>query len=227
MKKLFLSVLLVVMGVGVATAQRVHYDWDVWNGRAGYFNIGYVNQKLGANFVWKDAGFAQSDWGVSITNGRTYYLHKRPIADMVKIGLDWSWVDFNIAKYDVGALNYIIPSEGLGVVPSVNALQAELGMQFGPSATINPIDDLKISAYLRVSPSYSVLYQPDIEKFCGNYATFVNLGAAFAWKLMSVGIEYRRAKCGYKEIGGEGYLSTYGDVDFKTKGTRVYLSFRF
>ena len=30
-----------------------------------------------------------------------------------------------------------------------------------------------------------------------------------------------------KEIGEQNYLSTYGDVDFKTKGTRVYLSFRF
>ena len=227
MKKMLLTLLLVVMGVGVVLAQRVRYDWDVWNSRCTYLNIGYVNQKFGAKALWKNEGSVQSDWGVSITNGRTFYLHKRPIADMVKIGLDWSWVDFNLAQYNVAPLKYVVSDEYLDNVTMASALQTELGMQFGPSATINPIDDLKISAYLRVSPSYSVLYQPDIEKFCGSYATFVNLGAAFAWKLMSVGIEYRRAKCGYKEIGGENYLSTYGDVDFKTKGTRVYLSFRF
>ena len=50
----------------------------IWKKRAKYFNIGYItNQtltdKVDAEAEWK------SDFGVSLTFGKTYYLHKKPL----------------------------------------------------------------------------------------------------------------------------------------------------
>lgn len=33
---------------------------------------------------------AENDFGVSISWGKTYYLHKKPLLGMLKFGLDWS-----------------------------------------------------------------------------------------------------------------------------------------
>ena len=55
----------------------------IWKKRAKYFNIGYItNQtltdKVDAEAEWK------SDFGVSLTFGKTYYLHKKPLLNIVK-----------------------------------------------------------------------------------------------------------------------------------------------
>ena len=78
--------------------------------------------------------------------------------------------------------------------------QAEIGMQFGPSITINPVHHLKISAYFRVTPSYSAFYMPDYEEGYGGYMTVCNVGGTIAWKLLSLGVEYRSGKAIYKEF---------------------------
>ena len=59
----------------------------IWKKRAKYFNIGYItNQtltdKVDAEAEWK------SDFGVSLTFGKTYYLHKKPLLNMIKFGID-------------------------------------------------------------------------------------------------------------------------------------------
>lgn len=67
----------------------------VWKDRAKYFNLGYVKQTL----TDKSTGIElQSDFGVSLSSGKTYYLHKKPLAGMIKFGLDWTWMDLNYAK---------------------------------------------------------------------------------------------------------------------------------
>ena len=66
--------------------------------RAKYFNIGYItNQtltdKVDAEAEWK------SDFGVSLTFGKTYYLHKKPLLNMIKFGIDATWFELSYAKY--------------------------------------------------------------------------------------------------------------------------------
>ena len=65
--------------------------------RAKYFNISYVKQSLSPVDV--DYKY-NSSLGVAITNGRTYYLHKKPILGMIKFGIDWSFFDVNVAMYE-------------------------------------------------------------------------------------------------------------------------------
>lgn len=61
-------------------------DRKIWKNRSKYFNLGYVKQSL----VFKDFGDEKlkNDFGVSISWGKTYYLHKKPLLGMLKFGLD-------------------------------------------------------------------------------------------------------------------------------------------
>lgn len=211
----------------------------IWNDRAKYFNISYVKQSLSVpddNCAWNN------DLGVAITSGRTYYLHKKPILGMIKFGLDWSYLDINFGMYkdkfgyfdnlyygDGDGGNYYEPDNGGGYDDGyeedyddegyTQMYQAEIGMQFGPSVTINPIDHLKVNGYFRVTPSYSILYNG--EEVLSSYGTFFSCGGAISYKVISLGIEGRwgNTKYGMAEDGEK--------MKFKTGSTRFYVSFRF
>lgn len=208
-------------------------DRKIWKDRSKYFNLGYVKQSL----IFKDSGDEKlkNDFGVSISWGKTYYLHKKPLFGMMKFGLDWSWVDLNYSKYTISE------SEEPGSDPvgdimdrtiDIGNHQLEYGMQFGPSITINPVHQLKISLYFRLTPSYSMMYLDD--SFNSNFALFYSFGGSVAWKVISVGVEGRWGQAKYKGF-------SLGDIDFdgenvdisstktklKTSSVRFYIGFRF
>lgn len=197
----------------------------IWKDRAKYFNISYVKQSLSA----EDVNYKKnSSIGLAITNGRTYYLHKKPILGMIKFGIDWSFYDVNFAMYEN---EY---NDGYEVEKE-NMYQAEVGMQIGPSLTVNPIDHLKVNGYFRVTPSYSMTYSGD--EFSGSYGTFFSAGGAISYKVISIGIERRWGKTKYKSLldlgdimGEEETLSDGASTpksNWKTGSTRFYISFRF
>lgn len=227
----------------------------IWNDHAKYFNISYVKQSLSiqdANCTWNN------DLGAAITWGRTYYLHKKPILGMIKFGFDWSFLDINVAMYEdkFGVYgdggnggyvndNYYDASEEYPVYDNgyedeyygdeeyqdgpTKMYQAEVGMQFGPSLTINPVNHLKLSGYFRVTPSYSLLYDGD--DVSGSYGTFFSAGGAISYKAISFGIEGRWGETQYNSImggddeGDEEYAEP--TPKFKIGSTRAYISFRF
>lgn len=206
----------------------------VWEGRAKYFNISYVNQKL----IFKDFDVPdlKNDFGVALSWGKTYYLHKKPLLGMLKFGLDWSWVDLNYAKYTIVEPGYEGPEGQHYESNETGGHQLEYGMQFGPSVTINPIQDLKVSLYFRLTPSFSGMYMSD--GFNYNYATFYNFGGAIAWRVISLGVEGRWGSAKYNEfapeVTDEGFLegdSSYEEGPSKTKlktsSVRFYIGFRF
>ena len=81
-------------------AQEVEPAKEVkeFRGRRGYFNIGYAWEKLeAADFPSEN----ESEMAFFLTWGKTFYLHKKPIANMLKIGLDFTWTDITYAKYEV------------------------------------------------------------------------------------------------------------------------------
>lgn len=228
MKRILLLALAIVMGAGFAFAQeeevkvKEYSNNRIWRNRAGYLNVGFVTQRVIEDLSFSDINDVMmvSNWGVSLTSGKTYYLHKKPIADMVKIGLDWSWLDLNVVRYTT---NYsLIPHDN-----NFEEYQAEVGMQFGPSVTVNPVHHLKVSAYFRVTPSYSARYDTGREHGHGNYITMYNVGGAVAWKLLSLGVEYRGGKCAYKSFDGGYYEFGSKDDKLKTRGVRFYFGFRF
>ena len=187
----------------------------VWKDRKGYFNFMYGKQDLTFEEDGEESFKLKSDWAAAISFGRTYYLHKRPIAGMIKFGLDWSFLDLNVGSFKVEEDDgYEVYEETL--------YKGEAGMQFGPSVTINPISHLKVAAYFRVVPSYSAAYYDD--EFKGKYATFFTYGVSLSYKVISLGVEQRWGKTEF-DFGDEDYESF--KVNVKSKGPRFYLSFRY
>ncbi len=221
----------------VATLEKENLNQAIWKDRAKYFNIGYVKQTLTDKTF---GGDITSDFGVSLSYGKTYYLHKKPIAGMIKFGLDWTWMDINYAKSTLWMLD-----EDSGSLSKSAMHQAEIGMQFGPSVTINPVHHLKVSGYFRVTPSYSGLYMD--ETFHHHYVTMLNAGCAMAWKVISLGVEWRWGSAKYNGLTFDGLdldEDSFGEEDnpsmgdvmdqmsapkrkLKTSSMRIYLSFRF
>lgn len=163
---------------------------DVWDKGSKYANFGFVAQSLSG-----DLGFPleteplMSDMGFSLSMGKTWYLHRQPIADLVKIGLDWSWLDLNYVRFSAPG-----PS-GIG------SGQLEAAMQFGPSVTFNPAGRVKASVYGRVSPSYSVVAMDD--SIFHHYVTFYNCGVSLAWRVLSFGLEFRQGGARYNVLNLE------------------------
>lgn len=86
----------------IQSAEQAELDRAIWKNRSKYFNIGYVSQKLTDKTY---GGELKSDFGASLSWGKTYYLHKKPLFGMMKFGLDWSWLDINYAKSSLEAVD--------------------------------------------------------------------------------------------------------------------------
>ena len=221
----------------------------IWKKRAKYFNIGYItNQtltdKVDAEAEWK------SDFGVSLTFGKTYYLHKKPLLNMIKFGIDATWFELSYAKYsepDVfaeggsytrayndyssGYEDYYEEDFDLGIH------QIDASMHVGPSVTVNPVGDLKVAAYFHYVPTYSMVVIDD--SFGHGYVSNFAFGASVAYKAISVGIKHRWAKkATYNGLSFDAEGMDYDAPDFedviesdkwkmKSKSFRVFLSFRY
>ena len=135
----------------------------VWR-RNKYRNIAFVKQSL-----QEQGGMGQkwdSDYAFALTMGRTYYLHRKPILNLIKVGIDWTYFDLNYANYGKIS-NYALEGDGTPVDPNpdypyeqeeemnIGRHQFEYSMHKGPSITVNPIDHLKVNAYFRYAPTFS------------------------------------------------------------------------
>ena len=232
MKKFLL--VLVMLGFGLSSVMAQEADSQkkqrdekmylkynkVWNDRKQYFNFSYATQTLSSEEIGVEY---KADWAAAISSGKTFYLHKKPLARMIKFGIDWTWFDLNAAQYSY------VDSEIFKDRERYNLYQAEVGMHVGPSITINPVHHLKLSLYYRLAPSYSLLFDADNESLHHNFGLFNSMGGAISWKLLSVGIEMRSGKVEYNDI-------EFGDFDsdtasdnqkLKTETVRFYFGFRF
>lgn len=221
----------------------------IWKKRAKYFNIGYITSqtltdKLDDEAEWKN------DFGVSLTFGKTYYLHKKPLLNMIKFGIDATWFELSYAKYsepdvfaETGSYtrayndyssdydDYYEEDIDLGIH------QIDASMHVGPSVTVNPVGDLKVAAYFHYVPTYSMVVIDD--SFGHGYVSNFAFGASVAYKAISVGIEHRWAKkATYNGLSFDEEGMDYDAPDFedaiesdkwkmKSKSFRVFLSFRY
>ncbi len=234
-------------------AQEVEPAKEVkeFRGRRGYFNIGYAWEKLeAADFPSEN----ESEMAFFLTWGKTFYLHKKPIANMLKIGLDFTWTDITYAKYEVENL-VEESSDFMGVtfptfyVEKSDMHRMDYGMHLGPSVTVNPVSALCVNAYFRYAPTFAMsMSHSDGGWDMGyGYASLFVTGAAVSYKAISLGIEYRFGSTkmnilsmdpddlGYddmEDIGGVGdvigeIFSSAEKTKYKLKDLRLYLSFRF
>lgn len=227
---------------------------ELW-GRNGWRNLSYSFQKMDCDLYQSTL---KPDYAFGFAMGQTFYLHKKPIANMIRFGLDWSYIDLNIAQYSDPSENLadedgsVFPSDGMtdgwyGYAPNRRAglfdgllgdeeevegvgsmYKMEAAMLFGPSITINPIDHLMIQAYFRYAPTYSMLLDGDMNYY-GTYASFFNAGVTLSYKMIGIGVESRWGNTTYSQDVYNAEADDYEsrDIKWRTKGLRLYLSFRF
>ena len=146
--------------------------------RKKYRNLSFVKQEFEpASYFGMDQTL-KSNFGAAFTVGRTFYLHKKPIAGLIRFGLDATWFDLNYTNYKLEYHwedNYDEEEEP----ETSNFHQAEIGMQVGPSVTVNPVGKLNVNAYFRFAPSFSALYDDDT--LLGNYASYFVTGGGISY----------------------------------------------
>ncbi len=240
MKKFAILLLMSCFALSAAAQTETAEAENVKNVRKKFFNISYLSDKIKVgDFSFdfneisdeiqdiadsKNIGL-KNNWGISLTRGRSYMLHKKPIARLISIGIDASFFDVSYANYtcdDDFEKVFSGNSDDNDNKEIGEFHKMEYSFQVGPSITITPGKKLTVAAYVRYAPTFSCLYVD--ETFAGNYASMFVTGASVAYGKVGVGIEARMGSCEYKTFSG--------DLDFsaskiKTSGFRAFIQFRW
>lgn len=195
----------------IAQKDKEDYQNEVWS-KKKYWKIGMASPKLkrtdGEEMDWK------TDYSVFLQRGKTSYLHKKPIAGMIKIGIDWGYLDINYSKLKLKSVKLEADddntrasmarantSEGFDDIVSgdpngnpLSAMGVNLGMHkidnslhVGPSISINPWKKLIATAYFHVRPTFSGIIQND--SFAYGFGCATAAGVSVAYNSLSLGIE--------------------------------------
>lgn len=181
--------------------------------RSSYFNLGFAESKLDQD----DFGQMTSDWGAFFAVGKTFYLHKEPILNLIKFGIDATWFDLTYAHYKPE----VLWRKG-------TFHHAEAAVHVGPSVTVTPLDGLSVNAYFRYAPTFSAIYSTTEDHYNLSYATRFVCGATVSYKVIGVGVETR---FGMNNIDPLAAFYTGADgvdkVKTKLRGFRVFVTFRY
>ena len=185
----------------------------------------YKQLSFGQNTFKHDGWKMKSDIEFNYTAGRTFYLHEEEIAGMVRFGIDGSWTDFTYARY-----TRTLPVNDRKKDYKFN--QFDYALNVGPSAHINPIDDLNVHVYVRYAPAYSLLSGD--KQLYGNYATYFLTGISVSYNFISLGFEGRFGNCYYTNLASAKrikQLKAHPDnvlsERVKHRGWRLYVSLMF
>ena len=214
MKKGLLLLIAALLAVSASYAQ----DVDIL--RRKYSQISY-GQNTFKHGDWK----LKSDFAVNYTNGRTFYLHEDEVLGLIRFGIDGTWTDLTYAKYTR-------PLVVEGKDKNFKFHQVDYALNVGPSAHINPIDDLYVHTYFRYAPAYSLLMGD--KQIYGNYATYFVTGVSVSYSFVSLGFEGRFGNCNYNNIASAKRIEQFKPHEenvisqkVKHRGWRVYLAFMF
>ncbi len=216
-----------------------------------HWTVGYTFQKL-KNMDEEDDATLKSSFAMSLQWGKTFSLHRKPIANMVKIGIDWNWVDWHYAKYkklDMGELDwddgeaYWDDDDGENLnLPNLTYHQIDLGMAIGPSVQVTPfytigqgLEYLKVYSFFHVTPSFSgIILHGDKSEIAGAYNTFFSWGIGIAYKAFAIGFEHRWGKAKYNTTNfGDAIETDDMEIEadrqtkYKTTASKLTVSLRF
>ena len=147
-----------------------HFE-DVWS-RRGYFNISFSNttldpvDKIPTGLNGGVVPKYKSSWGAAIQLGRSYRLHKKPIANTLQFNIDYTYIDLGVNHFKAEGDKcydsrekrkdnkyYYIPW-------NLEKYEANYSMSLGPSMTIAPFNYVNSLGlhYLRLNFYYHIGY---------------------------------------------------------------------
>ena len=201
-------------------AQEINDYSSIWK-RSKFFNIGYVSSTI----TPQNMDGKKSNFGAALVLGNTYFLHSKPIAGMVKIGLDAIWFDINYVNYEKGSFK--LPNfsgiDDWKDYPWDNGWEdyedetdlnlgwhkLDIGMGIGPSVHVSPLSflnnsarDLRVSLYFHFTPSATALIVSDSDDTNVHYgfSPVFNFGGAIQWKAIGFGVEGRWCTAKFNSI---------------------------
>lgn len=147
----------------------------VWS-RNSYFNIAYANtsltpkENISLGYNGMSAPEFKSDWGASIQLGHSYGLHKKPIANVVKFNIDYTYIDLNVNHFKVedgdklydSAAQWESKGSKYHYIPwCLEKYEANYSMALGPSLTIAPFTYIHVPQlhFMKINVSYHIGYQ--------------------------------------------------------------------
>lgn len=157
-------------------------------------------------------------YGVNFSIGRTFFFNNNQDDYILYWGLDVVWLDVNYNNYRLKFVSKTITDE-------FEYHQVEVGVQVGPSLSVNFSDDVKLSVYVRYAPSISMLYADDVD--CYGFGSFYVAGASIFYKRVGLSIDYRYGDSKYKDWTSRSGLQTEEKEKCLFEGFRGCLTFRF
>lgn len=123
---------------------------DTGKKRNKYINISFANSTM------EQDNFPElkSNYSVGFIVGKTFYLHKKPIANCLRFGIDATWFDINYTNYKIEHITYLGTDK-------YDYHQGEVSMHVGLSLTITPVKGFNICGYFRYAPTFSGIYAND------------------------------------------------------------------
>lgn len=181
---------------------------DTIEWRNKHIDICFTSMKMSQDEI---ADF-KSNCGVAFVVGRSYYLHKRPIAKYLRFGIDATWIDLNYA-------NYKFQHKTFWNIEKYQYHQVEYSMHLGGSLNAMPVKNILVNSYFHYVPTFSSLFIDD--NIYGNYASLFCVGGSVSYGVIGVGVEGRFGNCQYKSLkdASSSFKKTYN-------GVRVYITFR-
>ena len=157
--------------------QEEHFR-DVW-ARKGYLNLSYNNTTLKPDEKYMtgvpslnngEVPEFKSDWGVSLQLGRGYKLHKKPIANIVQLYIDYTYIDLNVNHFKQEGngkdLYDTSVKKGDKFYQPWNLEKYEInyGMALGPSITIAPFNTMSSKGlhHLHLNAWYHIGYHASL-----------------------------------------------------------------
>lgn len=206
--------------------QELQKTWK----RRKYWKIGITSPNLertdGEEMKWKTNG------SFFIQKGRTSYLHSKPIAGMIKFGINYGFLDFTYSKLELKEVAYsnesgtrasdgfddIVSGDPDGDIGISELTGIDLGMHkidyglhVGPSVSVNPWNKLIATAYFHVMPTASCVIQND--NFSYGFGCMMAAGVSVAYKAISLGVEGVWGKVKYTQTDFSGDEDEDNDYD--------------
>ena len=209
---------------------------DVW-GRRGYFNFSYNNTKLtpkgnnSRNGLGGVVGEMKSDWGASIQYGRSYRLHKKPIANLATFNIDYTGIDLNVNHFKAegtDAYKYNSTKKHTETVDgktetyydlpwNMEKYEVNYGMSLGPSLTLAPFNLLngnglhfiKFNVFYHIGYNVSMIYSPNDKKLDANQGSAADYSKE----------DFEHMESNLKMSWGHGMMQSFGiNVSWKAIG---------
>lgn len=174
-------------------------------------------------------GVIKSRWGVGLKTGRNIYVHRKPIAGFMRIGID---VDLD--------MNYMNMAKGTGSLSDawnhpeddmdLGEHYLTLGVAVGPNITFAPFSwsanqnlrSLRFRPYFHLTPSYAtyIVANSDDGEFHNAFALWCSAGLEIQWKRLLFGLEWKGSTAKYK--GMVDSLLAEDDEDYVKVGSHKF-----